>query len=698
MSTSTLVSSLDSIPLPTAAPQIRRPLKQSKAADRSQALESNASESQSLVPDTTITGEYVENTQSLQRNVEPISRAVLSSPGTTMQELHEMATHELDVLDALNNEGRQIIKTRLMAIWEEMSVRFERGESINGISGTGGKGMGKYLRSINIDPAKRRSWKFEIRQQEVLRLAQENPPIKAKRTAKKAIVINSETEADLIAKAGVRMAQVLSAESMTPPHERVNNATEMAKDILGAIADGQYARLEPLPLPTETFVPETATFADWRKHKLPAPEYKLNYFAEASENFSRTYLYSFQKSGFKKIIEVLRDKPDQVRSNAQDFAQLATVLRGVAKNANLLAAAISTALMPSPLETSEPEEEMNEEHADQPPPPKDVNVLLKESIRHLESKTQAEKLDAAVEAREQLNPTIRQDAIRVLEAQGRILPAQAAKLKKGFRPLPVARTGKAHQRLVREHRATLHDPLLEEKQRLAADFTHARVERISYAEARNVILRSEYLGSMGSVSGKFCYGLFFGDYLGSVVCFGTTAGTHVAASVCGPEHAKEVKVLVRGATEPWTHKDGPSYLIARACDLMAARGYPIIVAYADPAGGEVGQIYSAVNFLYTGLRSGTEKFKTPDGKIHGSRQIHGLTRDRRNGELHYKRTRAEQKKILLREGCEFKKVPGKHRFVLFSGDRRIKGQLRKALKWKVMPPPRRESQATAASA
>jgi hypothetical protein len=81
---------------------------------------------------------------------------------------------------------------------------------------------------------------------------------------------------------------------------------------------------------------------------------------------------------------------------------------------------------------------------DQTPPPKDVNVLGKESIRHLESKPQAEKLDAAVEARKQLNPTIRQDMIRALEARASKMLALAAKLKKGFRPLPVAETGKAH--------------------------------------------------------------------------------------------------------------------------------------------------------------------------------------------------------------------------------------------------------------
>src|SRR5215470_6821744 len=50
------------------------------------------------------------------------------------------------------------------------------------------------------------------------------------------------------------------------------------------------------------------------------------------------------------------------------------------------------------------------------PPAKDVNVVAKESIRQLESKRQAEKLEVAVEAPEQLNPAIRQELVRALEA------------------------------------------------------------------------------------------------------------------------------------------------------------------------------------------------------------------------------------------------------------------------------------------
>jgi hypothetical protein len=67
-----------------------------------------------------------------------------------------------------------------------------------------------------------------------------------------------------------------------------------------------------------------------------------------------------------------------------------------------------------------------------------------------------------------------------------------------------------------------------------------------------------------------------------------------------------------------------------------------------------------------------------------------LTRDRRFGKLRYKRSRAEQKQILIEQGCEFFKDSGcKHRFVGIFGDRRTKRILRAALKWNVMEYPKR---------
>src|SRR5208282_4952432 len=70
---------------------------------------------------------------------------------------------------------------------------------------------------------------------------------------------------------------------------------------------------------------------------------------------------------------------------------------------------------------------------------------------------------------------------------------------------------------------------------------------------------------------------------------------------------------------------------------------------------------------------------------------------RRNGEVNYKRSRAEQRQLLIEQGCEFERVGGKHRFVLFAGDRRTKRLLRKALKWEVLPHPRREAHPMAES-
>ena len=94
--------------------------------------------------------------------------------------------------------------------------------------------------------------------------------------------------------------------------------------------------------------------------------------------------------------------------------------------------------------------------------------------------------------------------------------------------------------------------------------------------------------------------------------------------------------------------------------MIAAKGKPIIVAYSDPAGNEKGTIYQSCNFLYTGITSGSQRYRDPDGKLHNTRQIHGLTRDRRNGELNYTRTRAEQRRLSVEQGCTFEKQGGKH--------------------------------------
>jgi hypothetical protein len=319
-----------------------------------------------------------------------------------------------------------------------------------------------------------------------------------------------------------------------------------------------------------------------------------------------------------------------------------------------------------------------------PSAPDNVNLLASELIRDLDSASRLDKLRAVVESRQRLNPTLWRDLLRALKNITKI----EQQLSEDYEELP--NTGKAHQRIVRERVALLPESNLDEKQRLAADFKNANVREISYDEARKVILQYEYLGNMGTT--KFSYGLYFGEHLAGVECFGVTGGANVDESVCGPEHADQVITLVRGACAGlWAHRNSASYLITRACREMTKKGYNIFVAYADPRAGEEGRVYRSCNWLYCGMTSPTEQYKTPDGTVHDARQVQCLTRDRTGGATTYKRTRSQQKQLMIEKGYEFFKDSGrKLRYVGIYGDRRTKRLLRRALRWEVMAYPKRK--------
>jgi hypothetical protein len=317
----------------------------------------------------------------------------------------------------------------------------------------------------------------------------------------------------------------------------------------------------------------------------------------------------------------------------------------------------------------------------------DINVVAAELTRDIESASRKEKLNAVVRLRNRLNPTIRKSLISALRNAAGDAANFAAQLSSDFQEFPS--NGKCHQRLIREHMAAQPEPDLEEKRTLAADFKNAVVREISYDEAKNLILANEYLASMGTT--EFSFALFFGEHPAGVVCFGRTAGTNVAASICGAEHAGKVATLTRGCTCWWAHPHSGSFLVSAACREMTKKGYHIFVAYSDTTAGEIGTIFQSCNFLYIGPTSPTEKFRTPSGAVKDARLVSAYSRDRTGGTLKYKRTRAEQKQLLIEEGCEFFKDSGrKHRYVGIYGDRRTKRILRGALRWQVLPYPKRD--------
>jgi hypothetical protein len=265
----------------------------------------------------------------------------------------------------------------------------------------------------------------------------------------------------------------------------------------------------------------------------------------------------------------------------------------------------------------------------------------------------------------------------------------------------------AHQRVIRERHAQEPEPLLAEKVRLAQLFDNATVKEISKAEAKTIILKYEWLGNMGVTDCAF--GLYFGKYLAGVACFGRTAGTKTAESVCGRDYAHMVRVLNRGACVHWAHRHSASFLIPRARNLMAEKGFNIFVAYSDADAGEIGTVYQATNWLYCGTTSGAPSsfvwsgkpiahdpiwgtFK--DGQLRDERNIQHMTRIRdfndTSGAYRINFTRRELRERMAREGFLFFKSPPKRRYVTFAGDRKLVKELRAVLQWDVFPYPKRE--------
>lgn len=240
---------------------------------------------------------------------------------------------------------------------------------------------------------------------------------------------------------------------------------------------------------------------------------------------------------------------------------------------------------------------------------------------------------------------------------------------------------KCHQRIIRDAKS-YQDP------KSIASLESARVIPIDFSTAKSVILEYEWLGNMGTTQKAF--GLYVDNELQGVSCFGRTAGTNVFASVCGPEYKDVAITLCRGACVHWAHPHAASFLISRACKLVRESGYRIVIAYSDPDAGEIGTVYQACNWIYCGMTAASEKFDIGDGKIRDSRLVHAYTRDRTGGTLKYKRTRAEQKALMIANGVRFFKGNRKHRYVHLMGSKKEIREMQSKLRWPRASYPKRE--------
>lgn len=232
-------------------------------------------------------------------------------------------------------------------------------------------------------------------------------------------------------------------------------------------------------------------------------------------------------------------------------------------------------------------------------------------------------------------------------------------------------SGVAYQRAIREVEAA------REPREQLASLAGCDVKAISPDEARRVILRYEWLRSMGRAAA--CYGLVSGAHeLLGVACFGWP-GSPESRDICGREHRERAVCLERGACVHWAPSNAASFLIRRALRLAHRDfGWSIFYAYADEDAGEIGTVYQASNWLYIGQGVGRtegrmrEDFKTPDGQIVSSRTL---------------RHRGLTKNAVLAKGWAVIYRQPKHKYVWFEGrDRR---RLRAACRYPFVPYPKR---------
>lgn len=238
---------------------------------------------------------------------------------------------------------------------------------------------------------------------------------------------------------------------------------------------------------------------------------------------------------------------------------------------------------------------------------------------------------------------------------------------------------KAHQRVIRERQAA------QEPRPQMRSLAGCWVEPISRDDAERIILKYEWLGTMGrSVA---TYGLRGpgGELLGTAV-FGWPSAVQ-SRDICGQAYRDVAVCLERGACVHYAPPNAASFLIANAVKQAARdRGWRIFYAYADPEAGEIGTVYQACNWLYIGQGVGRtpgrlrEDWRLPDGTELSSRSLR-----------HRKMKRADALQLGWRPVYKHPK----HKYVHFEGSRSDRSALRAALRYPPTDYPKRD--VTAAS-
>jgi hypothetical protein len=196
------------------------------------------------------------------------------------------------------------------------------------------------------------------------------------------------------------------------------------------------------------------------------------------------------------------------------------------------------------------------------------------------------------------------------------------------------------------------------------------IKQIDYKIAMKIIVDKHYLHRKCPCS--IAFGLFLGDDIKGVICYGTPSSSTLRTGIAGEEYSKNVIELTRLWVCDSVPRNGESYLIGNTLKLC---GKEIVVSYAEIQQGHVGVVYQATNWLYTGLSAKRTNW-----------QIEGI--DKHCQTLADKYTSKEIREIF---GDRFSLVdrPRKHRYIFINAKGKRKLEILSKLKYKQQPYPKR---------
>ena len=197
----------------------------------------------------------------------------------------------------------------------------------------------------------------------------------------------------------------------------------------------------------------------------------------------------------------------------------------------------------------------------------------------------------------------------------------------------------------------------------------AKIKPIPYKEAMDVVVAKHYLHRKAPCS--FSFGLFWGDFLGGVICYGTPSSAPLRQGVCGASEKNNVIELTRLWIDDSCPKNSASRLIGKTVSKVDKE---IVVSFADISQGHLGIVYQATNWIYTGLSA-----KRTNWTIDG---------DERHCQTLADQYTASQIREKYGGRFSLQPRPRKHRYVYFNCKKKRKKELFLKLRYRPRPYPK----------